>query len=182
MLKVAVQGYPELIRAYLLSAPGTLDTFSRRCDLHRYFLQSLALFSDFQNLASEADITVDLLRHWVTEAYAVVSVGFPSDVEAVVLQNPQFDRGFLSQIRQARSRASHLLKTDTGTTLEQETSRILELWSLGDTGNELIALHSQLRSRLLNYLQGYFNLKYKSLKALIQGAMRDSLDYLMTSE
>ena len=175
MLAAAKEGCPNLIKAYLGDVSACcLDTFCRRYSAHSRFLQSLPRFADFKG------IDAGLLMKWITEAYAVISVGYRSDVEGFFSEGP--NRSILGDIRRARSQPSDILRaTSEGDTLEQEMNSKLEVWSFSDGINSLIALRPEIQEQLAKYISDYFELKYNSLKDLIQHGLQDLLDYLMAS-
>jgi len=171
-----------LIKAYLSQVSECyLDAHSRRYSAHIPFLNSLDLFSDFDELSKKTKISGNQLRNWVIEAYAVIALGFPTDVENYIVYEKALGPGILSQIRLARSQSVSLFDTeDTKTTLEQKINNTMETWSFSDGINDVLVFYPKIREQLLVYVQDYFNLKYKSFKHLIRDGIDDLLDFLMT--
>jgi hypothetical protein len=183
MLQAAEEGYPDLIKSYLGDvSPCCLDTFCRRYPAQRHFLKSLDLFGDIDNLASRLNMDAGMLTNWLIEAYAVISLRYPTEAEYFASENQRFDRSVLSRIRQARSQPSHILGTiQSDVSLEKEVNRHLEIWSFADGINSLIVLFPEIHEQMVKYIEDYFNNKYSSMKDLIQHALQDLLDLIVPS-
>ena len=181
MLQAAEEGYPDLIKSYLGDVSACcLDTFCRRYPAQRHFLKSLDLFGDLDDLASRLNMDAGILTNWLIEAYAVISLRYPTEAESSSSEGQRFDRSVLSRIRQARSQPSHILGTiQSGVSLEQEVNRHLEVWSFADGINSLIVLFPDIQEQMVKYVGNYFNSKYSSMKDLTQHALRDLLDLIV---
>ncbi len=151
-------GMPELIRAWYKVAPVALNSFSRDFLLYKHFLKSLA-DEGLDHPAATADrlgLDAAQVRQWLLESLAILSMGYPSAVEAWVQESEALDSSTMNAVANARSRPSEILGGGEGVTLAAEYHRLVARWSFADGSIQLLNQYGNLREGLRQHLLSMF--------------------------
>jgi hypothetical protein len=177
MLATAKQGNSDLLKAFLRTSLFCLDTFSQRVSAHISVLRAFEYITNIPDLAVEIGLDESQFRQLFVEAYAVISLGFPTDTELFVVENKKLPQGFLEMMRQTRSQNSILFDLPTKTSLEQFVNKTLQGWTISDGGNSLLAHFPPLRKVIVSYFQE--TLETGDLGAVVKKSIIDLLNYLL---
>jgi hypothetical protein len=153
MLAKAEKGYPGLLKSYLRTSLFSLDTFSQRVFAHLSALKSYDYLLSIPDIAAKIGMEEREMMQLFVEAYAVISVGYPSDVELFVVNNKNIPAGFLELVRQARNKPSILFDQQEKQTLEQYINNTLQSWTISDGGNSILANFPALRGIIDKYFR-----------------------------
>lgn len=151
-------GMPELIRAWYKVTPVALNSFSRDFLLYKHFLKSLADegLDDATATADRLGLDAAQVRQWLLESLAILSMGYPSAVEAWVQESEALDSSTMNALANARSRPSEILGCAEGITLAAEYHRLVARWSFADGSIQLLNQYGNLREGLRQHLLSMF--------------------------
>ena len=177
MLQKAESGYPGLLKSYLRTSLFSLDTFSQRVSAHLSVLRTYDHLLNIPDLADKIGMDKTELNKLFVEAYAVISLGYPSDVELFVISNKNIPPGFLELIRQARNKPSKLFDQPDKQTLEQYINSTLQAWTISDGGNSMLANFPVLRGIIDKYFRDA--VACGDLAEVLSQAVKDLFDFLL---
>lgn len=177
MLNKCEEGHTGLLKSYLRTSLFSLDTFSQRMGAHRSILKSYDYLLSIPDLAGKTGMDPSEMIHLFTEAYAVISVGYPSDVELFVINNRNLPAGFLEVVRQTRNKPSTLFEQTGKPTLEQYINSTLQAWTISDGGNSLLANFPVLRGIIDRYFRR--SMERGDIAEVMAEAVRDLFDFLV---
>lgn len=170
-----------LVQAFFRSCAITNDTFSRRADAQHSWLSMLKRFTtDIKAMAEILEINVETYRDWLAEAFAIIAVGYPAEVELHVIQNPNLPDGFVLDIASSRSEPGVILAGDGHETIEQYVNGLGQSWALADGGNSMVALFPSIRDYLHSRLRTV--IQTGDLTGQLRIAIGDVLALLVESE
>jgi len=153
-----LHGMPELIRAWYKVTPVALNSFSRDFLLYKHFLKSLADegLDDPAATADRLGLEAEQVRRWLLESLAILSMGYPSEVEAWVQESEALDSSTMNAVANARSRPSEILGTPDDVSLAAEYHRLVARWSFADGSIQLLNQYGNLREGLRQHLLNMF--------------------------
>ncbi|MDP8209191.1 MAG: hypothetical protein RAO94_10250 [Candidatus Stygibacter australis] len=178
MLTKAQEGHSGLLKSYLRTSLFSLDTFSQRVFAHLSALKSYDYLLSIPDLAAQTGMEEREMMRLFVEAYAVISVGYPSDVELFVVNNKNIPAGFLELVRQARNKPSILFDQQDQQTLEQYINNTLQSWTISDGGNSVLANFPALRKIIDKYFRDA--VACGDLAKVLSKAVKDLFDFLIS--
>ncbi|MCF7912826.1 MAG: hypothetical protein K9M99_09880 [Candidatus Cloacimonetes bacterium] len=177
MIAKAEMGYPGLLKSYLRTSLFSLDTFSQRVFAHLSALKSYDYLLSIPDIAARTGMEEREMMQLFVEAYAVISVGYPSDVELFVVNNKNLPAGFLELVRQARNKPSLLFDQQEKQTLEQYINNTLQSWTISDGGNSILANFPALREIIDKYFREA--VARGDIAEVLSQAVKDLFDFLI---
>jgi hypothetical protein len=176
-------GLPELIRAWYKVAPVALNSFSRDFLLYKHFLKSLADegLDDPAATADSLGLDVAQVRQWLLESLAILSMGYPSAVEAWVQESEALDSSTMNAVANARSRPSEILGgAADGVTLAAEYHRLVARWSFADGSIQLLNQYGNLREGLRQHLLSMF--EHDSAESWVRASFTQLLQHVVDGD
>lgn len=177
MIEKAKQGHPDLLKAYLRVSMFSLDTFSQRVSAHMNVLRSLEYITNIKDLPTQIGLNEKTYKQLIVEAYAVVSIGFPTDTELFVVKNNKLPQGFLELMRQAKSKTSVLFDLPEDSTLEKFINSTLQGWAMSDGGNSLLIHFPKIRNLIVKYFDEAVDTG--DIRVVLKNCIKDLLEFLM---